>query len=698
MNMSSKTLPLPVGRTAKNAPPPVFYHLNPLRTMLFGHPMETTQEEQSRLPKLLALPIFSSDAISSVAYATQQILLAFGAAGLAAVAMRETYTRLTLGVTVAIVFLLVVVASSYWQTIFGYPAGGGSYVVSKTNLGTRFGLIAGAALLIDYVLTVAVSIASGAQNMLSTPFFEQLITRWQVSQTTALVGVSIFFIILVTLGNLRGLKETGSWFAIPTYFFVSMASLMIVLGIVGPWMGLQIPVTPVNQDLPAGAPTPTGALVGFVLVGVVLKAFANGCSAMTGVEAISNCTPSFRQPQARNAALTLAMMAGILAFLFVGISWLSVQLHVVYWEWNHQTSAPVIDQLAGAVFGKPTPGHPVHPLGAFLYYCMQFSTTAILLLAANTSFSGFPRLASIMANDRFMPRPLSNLGDKLVFSNGIVLLGVFSIALIVIFTGSVDNLIPLYAVGVFTAFTLSQAGMVRHWWREKGARWQIRAAINGMGALLTGIVLVNILYEKRPEHWSLPGFLHSSWIVVLLGLILIWMFNAIHRHYEFLGSQLTLGRRHLPPRLSNTVLVLIPGLHRGILGALAYARSVSSDCRGIHISIDPEQTDELRKNWEESVGDEVPLVILQSPYRSLTGPLTAYLDEVRRERNHVVTVILPEFVSDRWWHSLLHNNSALQIKWALLNRPGVVVSNARYFLSDRQTQMMYNFSEEVNAS
>ena len=660
--------------------------------------METAEEEHSRLPKFLALPIFSSDAISSVAYATQQILLAFGAAGLATMAMRETYTTLTLGVTAAIVFLLVVVATSYWQTIFGYPAGGGSYVVSKTNLGTNCGLVAGSALLIDYVLTVAVSIASGVQNMLSTPFFEALIARWQVSQTTALVGFCTFFIILVTLGNLRGLRETGAWFAVPTYFFIFMASLMIVLGVAGPWVGLSLPVTPVNQEIPHGATNPAETLVGLALLGLVLKAFANGCSAMTGVEAISNCTPSFQQPQARNAAKTLALMAGILAFLFVGISWLSVRLHVVYWEYDHQTSAPVIDQLAGAVFGKPTPGQPVHPLGAFLYYCMQFSTTAILLLAANTSFSGFPRLASIMANDRFMPRPLSNLGDKLVFSNGIVLLGAFSIALIVIFSGSVDNLIPLYAVGVFTAFTLSQAGMVRHWWSEQGPHWQVRAFINGLGAALTGVVLLNILYEKRPEHWSLVGFLHSAWIVVLLGLLLIWMFNAIHRHYEFLGRQLTLDKHKLPPRLSNTVLVLIPGLHRGILGALAYARSVSADCRGIHISIDPEQTHELKKTWDEYVGDDTPLVVLQSPYRSLTGPLTAYLDEVRKERNHVVTVILPEFVSDRWWHSLLHNNSALQIKFALMNRPGVVVSNARYFLNDRQTQMMYNFHEGAGTS
>ena len=678
--------------------PSTFYHLNPFRTLLFGHPVETEAHEDTLLPKVLALPVFSSDAISSVAYATQQILLAFGAAGLAALSARqvEVYGKLTMGVTAAIVFLLVVVVSSYWQTIFGYPSGGGSYIVSKANLGPTAGLVAGAALLIDYVLTVAVSIASGVQNFLSTPLLQDFITRRGIETDVALVAFCLVFILILTVANLRGLKESGTLFALPTYMFIGMASLMILLGIFGPMLGWNVYRDAVNQKMYDGFTPSMSTVAGVALVGLVLKAFANGCSAMTGVEAVSNGIPAFRAPKSRNAAVTLIMMACILGFLFLGISWLATQFHVVYWENGKETAPPVIDQLSSAIFGKPEPGRDVGPLRTFLYYCMQFSTTLILLVAANTSYADFPRLASIMARDRYMPRPLANLGDKLVFSNGIAILGFFSALLVLIFHGSVDNLIPLYAVGVFTAFTLSQAGMVRHWLTEKGPLWLGRAAVNGVGAVLTSIVLLNILYEKCPETWTLKGFLGSSWIVVLLAVVFIAMFKAIHRHYQFLDEALTVQNEvPLPARLSNTVLILVPSLHRGIRDALAYARCLSQDTRAIHIQVDAEETSRLKAQWEGCVGDDVPLVILESPFRSLTGPLVAYVDEVRTERNHVVTVILPEFVSDRLWHAFLHNNSALQIRWALLNRPGVVVANARYFVSDLHTRLMYTPPREL---
>jgi amino acid transporter len=669
-----------------------YYNLNPLRTLIFGHPVETEHVEHARLPKLLALPVFSSDAISSVAYATQQILLAFGAAGLATVAMSDLYSKLTLGVTAAIVLLLVIVVTSYWQTIFGYPSGGGSYIVSKANLGVTAGLIAGAALLIDYVLTVSVSIASGVQNLLATPIMadwlklDESAANYSERYTHFLIAFCVVFIVILTLANLRGLKESGTMFALPTYYFVGMASLMIVLGTFGAHLGWHLFPETVNQTIPdvARNETQIQSLGRIGLVFLLLKAFANGCSAMTGVEAVSNGIPAFRSPQSRNAAMTLIMMACILGFLFAGISWLACQFHVVYWEAAGKTAMPVIDQLSGAVFGKPSPQNAVGGLRSFLYYSMQLSTTLILILAANTSYADFPRLSSIMAHDRFMPKPLANVGDKLVFSNGILLLGLFASALILLFKGSVDNLIPLYAVGVFTAFTLSQAGMVKHWFDERGPRWIMRAIVNSTGALVTFIVLLNILWEKRPETWNFEGFAHSAWIVVLVAAILFATFRTIHQHYELLSQKLSLNGTRRGSGLQHTVLILVPSLHRGILSALEYARSISQDCRGIHIGIEPDSNDPLKRDWEEYVGDDIPLVILESPFRSLTGPLVAYLDEVRKERDHLVTVIIPEFVSEKWWHSLLHNNSALMIKLALLNRPGVVVSNVRYFVGEER--------------
>lgn len=637
------------------------HEINLLRLLFFGRPIETSHGEHSKLPKVLALPIFSSDAISSVAYASQQILLALGIAGLWLPQYGLLYSNLIMGITLAIVILLVIVVTSYWQTIFAYPSGGGSYIVSKDNLGESLGLVSGSALLIDYVLTVAVSIASGVQNMLAIPFFAD--KHWSP------VLVCLFLIALLTLANLRGLKESGTIFAIPTYFFILMAGLMIIAGVVGPLFGWHIYAETVNQTVPAGAYQNTSIkITGLALLALALKAFANGCSAMTGTEAVSNGIPAFRRPESRNASLTLVMMAAILGVLFLGISHLATKLHVVYWEYNHQTSPPVIDQLSGAIFGKTAGG-----IRQALYTCMQMSTMLILVVAANTSFAGFPQLASIMARDRYLPRQLSNVGDKLVFSNGIGLLGMLAMTLIIIFNGSVDRLIPLYAVGVFTAFTLSQSGMVRHWFKLRGKSWYIRATINGIGACCTGMVMLTIVFEK---------FREGAWIVVVVASLLFITFKSINKHYEYLRAKLTIiSWKPDPTPFTNTVLLLVPSLHKGVFPALDYARSLSPDCRALHIEIDPADTARLRREWEEYVGEDIPLVILPSLYRSLIAPVLVYLDEVRKERpNHVVTVVLPEFVSNKWWHSLLHNKSGILLRYYLMKRPGVVVSNVRYFL------------------
>ncbi|MEI6914092.1 MAG: APC family permease [Armatimonadota bacterium] len=639
------------------------HDVSPFRKLLFGRPIESELADHSRLPKFIALPVFASDAISSVAYASQEILLVLGAAGLWATQYRHLYSQLTMGITAGIVFLMIVVVSSYWQTIFAYPSGGGSYIVSKDNLGTACGLIAGAALLIDYVLTVAVSIASGVQNLLAIPLLQSLIAHQE--------AVCIVAIGFLTLANMRGLKESGSVFSIFTYGFVVMAVVMIACGTIGPLLGWTIHADTVNQFVPAGAHEPAHHNVaGLAIIALILKAFASGCSAMTGVEAVSNGVPAFQKPESKNAAVTLLSMAAILGVLFFGISYLATSLHVVYWKHGDQTSLPVIDQLSGAVFGKTG-----NPLRVAMYYCMQGFTAAILVLAANTSFADFPRLTSLMAKDRFLPRQLTNLGDKLVFSNGIALLGVLAMLLIVFSGGIVDRLIPLYAVGVFTAFTLSQSGMVLHWMKLKEPGWQNKAIVNGFGALCTSIVLLTIVVEKGPE---------GAWWVVIVAGILVSIFLAIHRHYEYLRGRLTIiGYKADHTPLFNTVLILIPSLHRGVFPAIKYARSISSDCRAIHIETEHSDSLRLQHEWEQYVGDDVPLVVLTSPYRSIIAPILVYLDEVRLERsNHVVTVVLPEFVSTKWFHHLLHNKNGLLLKIYLANRPGVITSNVRYLIDD----------------
>ena len=643
-----------------------------LRRLVFGNPISSQHAEHTLLPKILALPVFASDAISSVAYATQQIILALGAAGLYTAAHHGDYTRYTMGITGLIVALLVIVVLSYWQTIFGYPSGGGSYIVSKDNLGVIPGLIAAAALLIDYVLTVSVSIASGVQNLGGIPLPHGL--HWL--HFDHLVIWCLFFIALLTFANLRGLKESGAMFAIFTYGFVVMCYIMIAIGLFGPLFGWRPHAEYINQTWGAAQ---AGETLGLV---VLLRAFAQGCSAMTGTEAVSNGIPAFQQPKSRNAALTLIAMGVILGTIFLGVSWLAMNLHVVYWEdGKGGTANAVIDQISGAVFGKSG-------TWALGYYLTQFFTAAILVLAANTSYADFPRLSSILARDRFLPKQFSNLGDKLVFNNGILVLGVFAAVLIVAKNGSVDALIPLYAIGVFMAFTLSQSGMVVHWFHlrdtEKG--WQVKAAINGIGALATFAVLLDIAYEK---------FMDGAWVVMVLIVLLVLMFRKIYYHYAEVAEELKMVHYTAPDEVfRNTVLVLVPSLHRGVMPALEYARSLSADCRAVHISTDPEKTPMLKERWERW-GKDVPLVILDSPFRELITPVMRYLDAVQKERsNHIVTVVVPEYVPTKWWHSLLHGQSGLRLKFALLDRKDVVVANVRYYLHKQEMLPLDAMAEE----
>lgn len=630
-----------------------------LRTCIIGQPLSSEKMEHTLLSKFLALPVFASDAISSVAYATQEIILflgmsTIGGAGLWEIKNRLPYQHYTMLLTGLIVALLGIVVFSYWQTIHGYPNGGGSYIVSKDNLGTYPGLIAAAALLIDYILTVAVSIASGVQNLKNLPvigprFFEPRL----------LVGWCIFFTLMLMLANLRGLKESGSLFAIFTYGFVVMCYVMIAVGFLAPLFPGFHWHEHTKYVVQTWTVEPAAKTFG---IAILLSAFANGCSAMTGTEAVSNGIPAFKEPKAHNAAVTLIMMGVILGTVFLGVSALAMKFHVVY-DGAAQTPA-VIDQISGAVFGKTGST-------AIGYYLTQFFTAAILVLAANTSFADFPRLSSILARDRFMPKQMSNLGDKLVFNNGILILGISAILLLYVKDGDVDQLIPLYAIGVFTAFTLSQAGMVVHWYRIRGAGWRIRAAINGIGAVATFIVLSDIAYEKFPEDS----------IVIVLIVVLVVMFKKINHHYLDVANQLRMAN-YVPSQetTTNTVLVLVPALHRGIMPALEYARTLSPDCRAVHVCTDPEKTPMLRERWEHWA-DDVPLVILNSPYRTLIGPLMAYLDSVRIERHgHTVTIVIPEYVPTKPWHALLHGQSAARVKLALLSRRDVVVANVRYYL------------------
>lgn len=609
-----------------------------LKRIVIGNPLETARQMHERLSKKVALAVFSSDALSSVAYATEEILHVLVGVGLIALS-------LALPVAIAITILLLVVSFSYRQTIKAYPLGGGSYIVAKDNLGTMPSLTAGAALLIDYVLTVAVSLSAGVSAIVSAlPGLDPY-----------RAGLAIIFVLILTLANLRGLREAGSIFAIPTYAFILMIMLLLVVGAYRFATGQIVPVSDPQRVAELG--THAGATLGLLLM---LKAFAAGCTALTGIEAISDGVPAFKKPEWINARKTLVVMAALLTVMFLGITFLAQRYQALPPEGNNPET--VLSQVGRGVFGGR--GIP--------YAILQGATALILVLAANTAYSDFPRLLSFLARDRFLPRQFGSLGDRLVFSNGILLLALAASILVFIFNATVTALIPLYAVGVFTSFTLSQAGMVQRWRRLRERGWQQGMFVNGIGAVTTLTVLVVIIYEK---------FLLGAWIVLLLIPFIILVFMAIHHHYVLTARQLSLEGLAPPPTLRNTVIVPVSTLHRGTVNALKYAATIApGNVTAVHVSLDPEQTRKLQERWAMWGGD-IPLVVLDSPYRSLVRPLLQYIEEIdARWDNDLVTIVLPEFVPAKWWHHLLHNQTSLLIKGALLFRQNKVVTSVPYRL------------------
>src|SRR6266568_111511 len=640
-----------------------------LKRLLVGSPIRTARLAHERLTKKTALAIFASDALSSTAYATEQILLVLAAAYVAG--QTDAFSRV-IPISIAIAILLVIVAISYRQTIYAYPSGGGAFIVAKENLGTLPGLVAGASLLVDYVLTVSVSVAAGVEAITSATVGTRL-----AGLHNHRVWLCLFFIAFITVANLRGVREAGSLFAAPSYAFIFSFLCLIGYGLVRYYLNPGIVPAPNDADLKIAEGYHAQPLNLLLLLG----AFANGCAALTGIEAISNGVQAFKQPEAKNAATTLSWMAALLITMFLSASFLAHLFNVHPLE--HET---VISQIARVVFtGK---------VGWF-YYVVQTTTAAILILAANTSFAGVPRLASLLARDRFLPRQLTNLGDRLVFSNGIILLAIFSGFLIWIFRGDTSRLIPLYAVGVFLSFTLSQSGMVIHWWREgralreyremparespekikalpRGSHWRRHLVVNGVGAVATFVVLMIFIVTK---------FIHGAWIVVFLIPLLVLMFLRIHRHYVDVAQQLsTEGLQGLRP-IHHEVIVPISGIHRGVISALEYAKSIAPHhVTAIYVNLDDEATQKLREKWQQW-GSGVNLVVVASPYRSLLRPLLNYVDRVKRSSpGDVITIVLPEFVPAKWWQNLLHNQNTLFLKGALLFKRGVVVTNVPYHL------------------
>ena len=571
---------------------------------------------ERRLNKLRALAAFSPDALSSIAYANQEIYLGLVVAGSAGL-------TLALPIGLAIIGLLVVVALSYFQTIHGYPSGAGSWIVARQNLGTLPGLVAATALLIDYLLNAAVSLTAGVAAIASA--FPAL---WPYRIPAALV-----LLLIITVINLRGLQETGTLMAIPVYFFLFAFFSMLIAGAVkllaeGP------------ASLTAVAPVAQQSVTTFL----VLHTFATGCTALTGIEAISNGVPAFRPPESKNAGRTLMVMAVLMGLLFVGSIALTQLLAVVAGP-----QETILSALTRRVLGSGLP-----------YIFVQLATMLILAVAANTSFAGFPRVSALLAADSFLPRQLTSLGDRLVFANGILLLSAATAALIVVFGGDTHLLVPLFAIGAFLAFTLSQTGMVVHWWRQHGRSWWPKAAINGAGALATGIAVIIIAISK---------FADGAWITIVLIPLMVTMFYRIRAHYREVGQQLSL--QGLPPSLKTLpalrVVVPISGVHRGIIDAVIFAHSISKEVTAVYIESEPGAGQRVCEKWKEWWPD-VPLIVLPSPYRSIIGPLLDFLDETDRQHNdgQQAVVVLPEFVPAKWWQALFHNQTGWLLKTALL--------------------------------
>ncbi|RKT03116.1 amino acid/polyamine/organocation transporter (APC superfamily) [Streptomyces sp. 3211.6] len=627
------------------------------KRLLVGEPLDTARLGETLLPKRLALPIFCSDPLSSVAYATEEILLILALGGVALL-------HLAWYAAAAIVFLLVVVVASYRQTCHAYPGGGGAYVVSSENLGPTAALTAASALLVDYVMTVAVSVVSGVAA----------ITSAIPSLNDHQVALSVTFVVLLTLMNLRGVRESGRVFAIPTYGFVLVIYVMFAVAAVR--IGTGATIRAESAHLPIDA---AGTYTGIAVVFLALRAFASGCTALTGVEAISNGVPAFQKPKAKNAATTLAAMGLLSVTMFAGITALAMayRVHVAAdpTELGLPPGTPMstaLAQIGRATFGDLD----------FLFYLLQAATAGVLVLAANTAFNGFPMLASILAKDHYAPRQLYNRGDRLVYSNGVVLLALAAIALIVAFDAQLTRLIQLYIIGVFVSFTLSQAGMVRHWRRAladpatpRTGRVHIhrRLAINAVGALMTAVVLVIVLITK---------FTHGAWLVVIAMPALFAGMKGVRRHYDQVAGQVAVAPGDRPRKPArHHVVVLVANVHAPTLKALGYAQGLRPDTlSALSVAADEQEAQRLRQAWAE-IDPGMPLKVLHSPYREVVAPVVAYLEEeAAAEGTDMLSVVIPEYVVGHWWEQPLHNQNALRLKARLLFTPGIAVIDVPYLL------------------
>jgi len=607
------------------------------KRVLFGRPLASDRLEHEKLNKKTALAVLSSDAISSVAYATDQILFVLAILGTAALSY-------VVPISAVIALLLVLVAISYRQTVFAYPQGGGSYTVAKDNLGQMPGLIAAASLLTDYILTVSVSVSSGVA---------QIASAYPSLKPHTVVLCVVVIVVLMSV-NLRGVRDSGIAFSVPTYVFIVMMLALIGTGIARGILGLEaaVPAGPARIDAVSARHVMTTP-VGFALTFLILRGFAEGCVAMTGTEAISNGVSAFKAPSSKNAAITLGWMATILAVFLMSTSYLARHYGVMPTDAETVTS-----QLGRHIFG-----------GGVLYYLLQYATFALLVLAANTAFADFPRLSSILAGDRYMPRQFAARGDRLAFSNGIIVLALVAIAFVWLFKGDTTTLIPLYAIGVFVCFTLSQAGMVVHWRKTREPGWQRRAWLNGVGAVATAAVAIVQVATK---------FTSGAWIVVLIIPTIIVVLRRIHRHYEHFEQEVAFNGQSPLMFLHHTVVVPVNGITKPTAGALVYATTISEDVRAVYVEVEPEKTAELRRLWETwDIG--VDLIVLPSPFRSILRPLVDYVDDLAaRGEADLVTIVVPEIVPRSWLGHLLHNKTSLFIRTAFLFRSNVVVTTVPY--------------------
>jgi amino acid transporter len=645
------------------------------RRLLLGRRLASDETQHSKISNPIALAVFSSDALSSVAYATQEIMaslstaMGHGVAAVAAGGAAAAIFGMSVPVALGITALLVILAVSYRQTILEYPGGGGAYIVAKENIGEAAAQTAGASLLIDYILTVAVSVSSGIAAI--------------TAAFPALQGYNVLLTLLaiafVATANLRGVKESGMLFSVPTYGFLVFVLVLIAIGFIR-WIGGAGPVpTPTHEQVQVAAHN-APHLAGLAMVWVFMRAYSAGCTALTGVEAISNGVTAFKEPSGRNAAKTMIFMVMLLGTMFLGITLLANHYGVVY---HHSTDPTVVQEtllshLSRQILGRG--GVLVSLPAKAYYYTLQGFTFAILVVAANTAYADFPRLAALSAKDGFLPHQFTSIGDRLVFSNGIMILSVFAGLLVVIFHANTDVLLPLYALGVFLGFTISQTGMVVHWRRKKGRHWKFKALINGIGASASAIVMLDIAITK---------FAGGAWIVIVLVPILVATFFNIHRHYIRVKSTLAASRTDAFLPSKHHAIVLVSGLHAGVVQALAYARLISGDrvealtvdlgSDGFHES---PAIQKLRADWAY-YGMGVPLRSVPSPYRKVIEPV---LEEVNRfrlaEPEVCLTMILPEFVTSKWWQRILHNQMAFRIKAALMLKPGVIVTSVRMHLPD----------------